>query len=139
MLTVDQLSVHYGPVRAVKKVSLAVQAGEIVAVLGANGAGKSSILNACLGLAPRSTGSITLEGTRIDKLSTEAIVRLGLTLVPEGRRVFSGLTVAQNLSLGACAIGKDRAAALGTLDWIFTLFPRLAERRAQLAGTLSGG
>ncbi|MBK1866083.1 ABC transporter ATP-binding protein [Aestuariivirga sp. YIM B02566] len=139
MLTVDQLSVHYGPVRAVKKVSLAVQAGEIVAVLGANGAGKSSILNACLGLAPRSAGSITLDGARIDKLSTEAIVRLGLTLVPEGRRVFSGLTVAQNLSLGASAIGKDRAVALGSLDWIFSLFPRLAERRAQLAGTLSGG
>jgi branched-chain amino acid transport system ATP-binding protein len=139
MLSVDQLSVHYGPVRAVKKVSLDVRQGEIVAVLGANGAGKSSILNACLGLAPRSTGSITLEGARIDKLPTEAIVRLGLTLIPEGRRVFSGLTVVQNLSLGGSALGKDSAAIAQSLEWILALFPRLAERRTQLAGTLSGG
>ncbi len=139
MLAVDQLSVHYGPVKAVKKVSLDVQPGEIVAVLGANGAGKSSILNACLGLAPRSAGSIALAGARIDRLTTEAIVRLGLTLVPEGRRVFSGLTVMQNLSLGGSVIGKDREAVQRSLEWILTLFPRLAERRSQLAGTLSGG
>jgi branched-chain amino acid transport system ATP-binding protein len=139
MLTLDQLSVHYGPVKAVKTVSLDIRQGEIVAVLGANGAGKSSILNACLGLAPRSAGSVTLDGRRIDKLATEAIVRLGLTLVPEGRRVFSGLTVVQNLALGGSLINKDRAAISRSMEWIFTLFPRLAERRAQLAGTLSGG
>ncbi len=139
MLTVDQLSVHYGPVRAVKKISLDVRPGEIVAVLGANGAGKSSILNACLGLAPRIGGSIELDGVRIDKFPTEAIVRLGLTLVPEGRRVFSNLTVTQNLSLGSSVIGKDQAAVAQSLERVFTLFPRLAERRAQLAGTLSGG
>ncbi|MGE0008372.1 MAG: ABC transporter ATP-binding protein [Parvibaculaceae bacterium] len=139
MLRIDRLSVHYGPVRAVRQVSLDVEDGEIVAVLGANGAGKSSILNACMGLAPRSGGGIALDGEAIDRLATEAIVRRGLTLVPEGRRVFSGMTVAQNLQLGASAIRTDRAAFAETLDRVLALFPRLAERRGQLAGTLSGG
>jgi branched-chain amino acid transport system ATP-binding protein len=139
MLVVDQLSVSYGPVRAVKSVSFEVMPGEIVAVLGANGAGKSSILNACMGLAPRSSGSVTLRGVAIDKMATEAIVRRGLTLVPEGRRVFAGLTVAQNLALGRTPVSGKRDKTADTLEWVYGLFPRLAERQSQIAGTLSGG
>jgi branched-chain amino acid transport system ATP-binding protein len=139
MLIIDQLSVNYGPVRAVKSASLQVKAGEIVAVLGANGAGKSSILNACVGLAPRTSGTTSLDGSRIEAIATEAIVRRGLTLVPEGRRVFAALTVAQNLVLGATPAKSRKEKSRATLEWVYALFPRLAERQTQPAGTLSGG
>jgi branched-chain amino acid transport system ATP-binding protein len=139
MLEIRDLAVSYGPVHAVKGVSLSVGQGEIVALLGANGAGKSSILNACMGIAPRTGGSISLAGERIDKADTSAIVNRGLTLVPEGRRVFGQLTVLENLKIGAAANRHLQARTQKNSERMYALFPRLAERRNQLAGSLSGG
>jgi branched-chain amino acid transport system ATP-binding protein len=139
LLEIRDLDVRYGAIHAVRGVNLSVEQGEIVALLGPNGAGKSSILNACLGLAPRSGGSIAFNGAPISRLPTEIIVRRGLTLTPEGRRVFPRLTVLENLKIGAAAEAKLRQAAAGRVEEMLTLFPALADRRAQLAGTLSGG
>lgn len=137
ILSVTDLRVRYGAVEAVRGIALDVAQGEIVALLGANGAGKSSTLNAIVGLAP-STGEIAFEGESIAGMPTERLVRKGLTLTPEGRRVFGSLTVAENLAMGAFPVASavDRAR---NLDRMLTLFPILAERRGQLAGTLSGG
>jgi branched-chain amino acid transport system ATP-binding protein len=139
LLEIRDLDVRYGAIHAVRGVSLAVEQGEIVALLGPNGAGKSSILNACLGLAPRSGGSIAFNGAPIVRLPTEIIVRRGLTLTPEGRRVFPRLTVLENLKIGAAAEAKLRQASAGRVEEMLALFPALADRRQQLAGTLSGG
>jgi branched-chain amino acid transport system ATP-binding protein len=139
LLEIRDLDVRYGAIHAVRGVNLSVEQGEIVALLGPNGAGKSSILNACLGLAPRSGGSIAFSGAPIARLPTEIIVRRGLTLTPEGRRVFPRLTVLENLKIGAAAEAKLRQAAAGRVEEMLALFPALADRRAQLAGTLSGG
>ncbi len=139
LLEVRDLDVRYGAVHAVRGVSLAVEQGEIVALLGPNGAGKSSILNACLGLAPRSGGSVTFNGAPISRLPTEIIVRRGLTLTPEGRRVFPHLTVMENLKIGAAANAKLRRETAGRVEEMLALFPALTDRRTQLAGTLSGG
>lgn len=138
LLEVRELSVRYGAISAVDSVSLDVLPGQIVAVLGANGAGKSSLLNAIVGLVPAASGSVVFGGQAIHGLPPEAIVRKGLTLTPEGRRVFSGLSVADNLRIGG-AIRKDRSALAATRRSIFDLFPRLEERLTQTAGTLSGG
>jgi branched-chain amino acid transport system ATP-binding protein len=139
LLAIDQLDVRYGPVQAVRGVSLDLREGEIVTLLGANGAGKSSVLNACMGLAPVSAGEISLHGQAIAGRKTEAIVRDGMTLTPEGRRVFPRLSVAENLEIGAVATPALRRGAGQRQEEMFALFPRLKERRHQLAGTLSGG
>ena len=137
LLEVAGLTVRYRSVHAVRSVDLAVHEGEIVALLGPNGAGKSSFLNGLMGLVPRG-GDIRLEGAAIAAEPPERIVRRGMTLTPEGRRVFATLSVAENLALGA-ASRRDRENVAATEAEIYELFPVLAERRRQAAGTLSGG
>jgi len=136
LLEVHGIDVAYGQVNAVRHASLYVDRGEIVALLGANGAGKSSMLRAVTGLVRPRAGRITFDGRRIDGSSTTAIVAAGLAHVPEGRRVFPGLSVADNLALGAW---QNKATTAERYDVVYDLFPRLAERREQLAGSLSGG
>jgi len=139
MLEIRDLSVSYGPIQAVRGVSLSVAKGEIVALLGANGAGKSSILKAVMGIAPRSAGKVRLAGEDIETADTAAIVRRGLTLVPEGRRVFGQLSVFENLCIGAAANRELRLNTKKNCERMYALFPKLAERSGQLAGSLSGG
>ncbi len=138
VLTVEGLTVRYGAIEAVRGVSLAVDDGEITTLLGANGAGKSSTLNAIMGLVPVAAGTVVLEGRNVAGEAPERVVRRGMTLTPEGRHVFANLTVMENLSLGA-ASRRDRSEIAATRDDMMTLFPVLAERREQVAGTLSGG
>jgi len=138
MLSINDLDVRYGAIQAVRGVSLEVAEGEIVALLGANGAGKSTTLKATVGLAHPTRGTIQFAGQTITGEATEAIVMRGMTMVPEGRRVFPSLTVTENLRLGA-ATRRDPAAIARSRDEILTLFPILAERASQAAGTLSGG
>ena len=138
ILSVDDLVVRYGPIVAVQNVSLNVQQGEIVALLGANGAGKSSLLNSVVGLVPVGGGTVTFKGEPIHRLSPEAIVRKGISLTPEGRRVFPRLTVADNLRLGG-AVTRDRARYDAAYAHVLELFPILRERIKQNGGTLSGG
>lgn len=138
LLSVDRLSVTYDSIRAVRGLSFEVEAGEIVAILGANGAGKSSTLNAIMGLLPGIAGSVRLDGQEILGARPERIVRLGMTLTPEGRRVFPTLTIEENLLLGAIPLG-DRGQASRLRDDAYARFPVLADRRHQAAGTLSGG
>jgi branched-chain amino acid transport system ATP-binding protein len=135
MLEVEALTTDYGPVRAVDAVSLRVPAGSVTAVLGANGAGKTSLLRTISGLVRPSAGSVRLEGNEITRLPVEQIVRLGLGHVPEGRGVIAELTVEENLRLGALWRRRDAAP----LSEIYDLFPRLHERRTQPAANLSGG
>ena len=139
MLELIGLKVKYGQVEALHGLDLKVEAGELVTILGANGAGKSTTLMAVSGLTPVSAGEIRFEGRRIDTLRSHQVVALGITQAPEGRRIFGPLTVAENLALGAFTRRRDRAAAARRLKWVYDLFPRLAERQAQMAGTLSGG
>jgi branched-chain amino acid transport system ATP-binding protein len=138
MLEVKDLRVAYGPIEAVKGLTLTLGAGQLVAIVGANGAGKSTTIRAISGEIPVAAGRITLAGEPINGLPPHEIARRGLIQCPEGRRVFNGLTVLENLEMGAYGRGRSKQAG-PTLDRVFTLFPRLAERRAQLAGTLSGG
>ena len=138
LLTVTGLAVRYGAINAVRGVDLAVEAGEVVAVLGANGAGKSTTMKAIVGLVPAAAGELRFDGETLRGKSTEQIVMAGLTLVPEGRRVFPSLTVAENLTLGA-ATRRDAAAVARSRAEMYQLFPVLAERSRQPAGTLSGG
>ncbi|MFY7959249.1 MAG: ABC transporter ATP-binding protein [Elsteraceae bacterium] len=136
MLSVSGLSASYGAIRAVEEISIEVGAGRLVAVLGANGAGKSTTLRSVAGLHRPVLGAITLDGVDISKLNTHQVVRQGLALVPEGRMVVAPLTVAENLALSAFAKRGDEAQML---ERVYALFPRLAERRSQVAGLLSGG
>ncbi len=136
LLEVENLSVAYGTVRAVRGLSLGIEEGQIAAVLGPNGAGKTSTLMAIMGLATVSGGRVRFAGRDVTNRAPEQTVRIGMTLVPEGRRVFSDLTVGENLRLGA--VGAVGRAAASEHD-LFDLFPVLAQRRGQLAGTLSGG
>lgn len=138
LLEVENLSVSYGGILAVRNFTFHVEEGETVAILGANGAGKSSTMNALMGLAPREGCRIRFGGRNIERLPTEKIVALGMTLTPEGRRVFPTLTVEENLTLGAIPI-NGRGKAADRREAALTRFPVLAERRGQLAGTLSGG
>ena len=138
LLVIERLSVTYGAIRAVRDLSFHVESGEIVAILGANGAGKSSTLNAIVGLVPGVEGAVSFDGQAILGERPERIVRLGMTLTPEGRRVFPGLTIDENLLLGAIPL-RDRKQAVRLREMAFTRFPVLAERRGQAAGTLSGG
>lgn len=138
MLAIDNLSVHYGGIHALQGVSLEVPEGKIVTLIGANGAGKSTALKAVIGLVKASGGSVSWDGERISGLPTKDIVRRGVVLSPEGRRVFPNLTVDENLSLGAFC-RSDKAAVAADRERVFGLFPRLKERMRQKAGTLSGG
>lgn len=138
LLQVSGLEAGYGPVRVLHDVSLHVDEGEIVAVLGPNGAGKSTLMNTLVGAVGASSGSIEFKSSPIAGLRVEQIVRLGLTLVPEGRQTFGTLSVIDNLRMGAYS-RKDRGAVSRRIDELFERFPRLGERRDQLAGTLSGG
>ena len=138
MLKVDDLSVHYGVIQAVKNVSFEVNEGEVVTLIGANGAGKTSILRTISGLVRPSGGKIEFLGQEIQKAPARKIVASGLSQVPEGRHVFSGLTVMENLEMGAF-LHKDRDENQKNLKKVFDRFPRLEERKNQDAATLSGG
>ena len=136
ILEIRDLQVHYGGIEAVKGISLDVPEGEIVTLIGANGAGKSSTLRAIAGLVKPSAGSISFQGEDITGKDSNLIVSRGITLVPEGRRIFPDMTVLENLKIGAY-LRKDDLT--DDLNWVYDLFPRLKEREWQLAGTLSGG
>jgi len=138
LLKLESCKVRYGAVQAVRGVSLEIRKGEIVALLGANGAGKSSTMNAIAGLVPVADGKVWFEGRDITALAPEEIPVSGLTLSPEGRRVFGTLSVDDNLRMGAYAV-RDKAVAKRARERVLDLFPILAERRTQYAGTLSGG
>ena len=137
MLDVKDINVYYGAIHAVRNVSLQVNEGEIVSIIGANGAGKSTVLKTIVGLLRTKTGDIVFEGTSIAGFSPAAIVKAGIALVPEGRRVFPRLSGEDNLLLGAYA-RKDKEVTKD-VERIYSMFPRLEERRKQQAGTLSGG
>jgi len=141
MLTISNLQVSYGSIQAVKGIDIEVMAGEFVAVLGPNGAGKSTLMKAITGVLPQRSGSIMLEGQDISALNTAQRLRRGLGIIPEGRQLFSDMTVRENLVLGAYArLGVRIPASLEeSLERVFSLFPRLRERHRQLAGSLSGG
>ncbi len=138
MLEVNDLHVSYGAIKAVQGVSFKLDKGEIVALIGSNGAGKSTILRTISGLEKAKSGSIMFEGTELTKLKAHKIVEQGIAHVPEGRRVFPGLTVTENLKMGANLI-KDKTRIANDLEKVFDIFPRLKEREKQQAGTLSGG
>jgi branched-chain amino acid transport system ATP-binding protein len=138
MLEVRGLEVAYGGIRAVKGIDLRVDAGEVVALIGANGAGKTTTLKALAGLLRPKSGSVTYKGADVTGKPAYHLVRHGLALVPEGRGMFPRLTVAENLAMGAY-IRSDAAGVAADTDRVCALFPRLAERHGQLAGTLSGG
>ena len=136
ILKVDDINVFYGSIHAIKGLSFEVKQGEIVTLIGANGAGKSTTLNTISGLLRSKTGGITFMGENLGKTPCHKLVSKGLALVPEGRRVFLQMTVQENLEMGAYTRGK---ADPTDLEHVFDLFPRLKERRKQIAGTLSGG
>ena len=141
MLQLDDVEAGYGPLEVLRRVTLRVAAGEIVSLIGPNGAGKTTVIRAILGLIrlrPRAHGAIHFKGARIDGLETEAIVRRGIAVVPEGARVFPEMSVLDNLRMGALG-ERGRGREAETLHEVYAMFPRLAERRRQLARTLSGG
>ena len=138
LLTVRDLKVSYGGIEALKGISFEVNKGQIVTLIGANGAGKSTTLRAISGLVPVKGGGISFDGREITSLSTTRIVQEGIVLVPEGRRVFPNLTVLENLKIGAY-LRKDPEEIRLSTEYVFERFPRLKERHWQMAGTLSGG
>lgn len=138
MLRLDDVTAGYGKMPVLHKVSMTVKAGKITAVIGSNGAGKSTTLKAIVNAIPVFGGSIRLEGEPINGLSTNEVVKRGISLVPEGRKIFSRLTVLENLRVGGY-VRRDRQQAAQRINEIFELFPRLAERRNQLGSALSGG
>lgn len=138
MLKVENLVVSYGGIEALKGVSLEVPEGEIVTLIGANGAGKSTLLRSIIGLVKVASGEITYNDKKINGLNSQKIVQTGITLVPEGRRVFPNLSVLENLKIGAY-MRNDNEGIEKDINWVYELFPRLQERSWQMAGTLSGG
>ena len=138
MLKLDSISTYYGNIQALKEVSLTINEGEIVTLIGANGAGKSTTLMSICGVTPPRQGTIEFQGHDITHLSSEKTVALGINQVPEGRRIFPFLTVQENLDLGAF-LRTNKAEITRDLEYVFDLFPRLQERRHQQGGTLSGG
>ena len=138
ILKIEDLQVHYGGIEAVKGISFDVQEGQIVTLIGSNGAGKSSTLRTISGLVKPSGGKITFRGEDITGKDPTQIVTQGVTLVPEGRRIFPDMTVLENLKIGAY-LRKDKEEIEKDIEWVYELFPRLKERNWQLAGTLSGG
>ncbi len=139
LLSVQGLEVRYGPIEAVKGISLALRAGEITALVGANGAGKSTTLMALSGLVPKAAGQVLFDGQDIGQLAPHRIVRTGVVQVAEGRATLTTLTVRENLELGAYTRRDSAAERANDLDRVFTMFPRLQERASGLAGNLSGG
>ncbi|MBT3144825.1 ABC transporter ATP-binding protein [Neptunomonas phycophila] len=137
MLKIDKINTHYGPIQALHDVSIDVKTGEIVTLIGANGAGKTTLMMTICGDPRATSGTIEFDGTDISKMDTPAIMRKGLAVVPEGRRVFSRLTVQENLHMGAYF--RSQAEYQETLEHVLELFPRLRERINQRAGTMSGG
>lgn len=138
MLKVEDLQVYYGMIQAIKGVSFEVNEGEVIALIGANGAGKTTILHTITGLVGAKAGSITFEGVNLLKTPAHKIVTMGMAHVPEGRRIFQELTVLENLKLGAYT-RSDKKEIEATIEMVYEKFPRLEERKAQIAGTLSGG
>jgi branched-chain amino acid transport system ATP-binding protein len=138
VLAIDGLRVWYGPTEVLRGVTLTVPEHEIIALLGGNGSGKSTTLNAVSGFLRPTSGTITFAGRRIDGLATDAIVKAGIVQIPQGREVFSGLTIEENLELGAVT-RRDSVGVRADLERLYSRFSRLAERRRQRAGTLSGG
>lgn len=138
MLKVTDLHVNYGMIQAIKGVDFHVDEGEIIALIGANGAGKTTILHTVTGLVPAKSGSIVYEGHELTKVSAHKIVTMGMSHVPEGRRIFQDLTVYDNLLLGSYT-RHDRKNVPDTIKQVYAHFPRLEERKNQIAGTLSGG
>ena len=138
MLEVKDLNLYYGAIHALKGISLTVKDGELVSLIGSNGAGKTSTLHAISGLLPISSGSLTLDGRDLRKVHPNKIINLGLAHVPEGRHVFARMTVGENLLMGAYII-RDSKKIMKNLEKVYSYFPRLRERYKQLAGTLSGG
>ena len=138
MLKVEDINVYYGAIHAIKGISLEVNEGEIVTLIGANGAGKSTILRTISGLLKPKTGKIDFEGQNIAGIAAQHIVKSGISQVPEGRRIFANMTVMENLDLGAY-VRSDKAGIQEDLKMVFSRFPRLEERKTQEAGTLSGG
>jgi branched-chain amino acid transport system ATP-binding protein len=138
MLKIEDINVYYGNIHALKGVSLDINEGEIVTLIGANGAGKSTLLKTISGLLKPKNGSILFEGQSISGKVAQAIVKQGLSHVPEGRRVFANMSVEENLELGAY-LRKDKQGIKDDFEKVFNLFPRLLERRKQMSGTLSGG
>ena len=138
MLEVKNLSVSYGAIEAVKDISFTVNDGEIVSLIGANGAGKTTTLHTITGLVPAKSGSVMYNGVDLLKTHNNKIVTLGIAHIPEGRHVFTRMSVEENLEMGAFSL-KDQSSLKKDLDMVYGLFPRLKERRNQKAGTLSGG
>ncbi len=137
LLTVDNVNVYYGSIHAVKNISFSVDEGEIVTLIGANGAGKSTTLNTISGLLRSKTGDITFNGESLSKTPVHKIVEKGLVMVPEGRRIFLHLTVEENLEMGAYS--RPASEIKNSMEEVYELFPRMKERRQQIGGTLSGG
>lgn len=138
MLTLDRVVINYGEASAVKDVSLTIEDGAIITMVGANGAGKTTLVNAIAGMLPVRSGTIVFDGVTLNTQPPHLVSAAGVAIVPEGRRLFTGLTVLDNLRMGAYP-RHARAQQAKTLDWVFHIFPRLLERRSQIAGTLSGG
>ena len=138
MLEVKDLHVSYGGIRALRGVNLEVPDGKIVTLIGANGAGKSTMLRTISGLVKAESGSVTYNGKELIGMPINKILELGIAMVPEGRRVFTNLSVLENLKIGAY-LRKDKAGIQKDIEWVYELFPRLQERSWQMAGTLSGG
>jgi branched-chain amino acid transport system ATP-binding protein len=138
MLEVHNLNVFYGAIHALRGIDFRLEKGEIVTLIGANGAGKSTTLNTLSGILPSRSGNVIFEGTDITRMPAPDIVRLGIIQVPEGRKIFATLTVMENLEIGAYT-QIDKNQIQRDIDYAFQLFPRLKERRSQLGGTLSGG
>lgn len=138
MIDLQSVSAGYGELQILYDVSINVQQGEIVALVGANGAGKSTLIKTITGMLPISSGQIVFENISIKNVKAHSVIRHGISLVPEGRRLFSYMTVLENLEVGAY-IEKNGKVAHENLEWVFTIFPKLKERRKQLAGTFSGG
>ena len=138
LLEVKNLVVSYGAIKALRGISFSVEQGEVISLIGSNGAGKSTTLHSISNLIKKNSGSISFDGTDITNLSADKIVKMGLIQVPEGRRVFANLSVKENLEMGAY-LRKDKEQIKKDMEWGYELFPRLKERLSQLAGTLSGG
>nr|WP_330393908.1 ABC transporter ATP-binding protein [Anaerocolumna xylanovorans] len=138
MLKIEDLNVYYGVIQALKGISFEVNEGEVIALIGANGAGKTTILHTITGLIGAKSGHVLFEGKDLTKTPAHKIVTMGMAHVPEGRRIFSELTVYENLKMGAYT-RKDKGEIESTLNKIYNRFPRLRERKNQIAGTLSGG
>jgi branched-chain amino acid transport system ATP-binding protein len=139
LLTVEDLHTYYGQVHALKGISLEVDAGEIVTLIGANGAGKTTLLRTISGLIRARQGHITFDGQALNDIPAHRIVYLGISQAPEGRKIFSTLTVAENLNMGAYSRGSDKRGIEQARRRVYQLFPRIAQRAGQVAGTLSGG